>query len=372
MTNPTDTPAPPVVDADRSAPTTPAPGASPPLEDAAPGLPPSAAGGGRHHTPERGTARPPLTPLEHGKFRRMFDLPPLVVTGEQAAAVADVMREQVVDAGSGGSGWAPTPTPSLDNDALPSAYTYLGQFLAHDTSFDAASSHDRQRDPDALVNFRTPRLDLDSLYGSGPQDQPYLYEDDGLRLLVTPNRNGERDLPRNVLGRALIGDPRNDEDMIVSQLHLAFADAHNRLVVELQQGAYPDARRAHGPQDVFEEAQRLLRWHYQYVVATDFLRRVCGGITQVLLASPGTGPDGRPAWEGALRLTPPPGGALRYRPTRNRPAWLPLEFSGAAYRYGHSQPRPGYLLNDGRLRLTEDKAGLVEPYVEATGVQGLV
>jgi hypothetical protein len=187
-------------------------------------------------------------------------------------------------------------------------------------------------------------LDLDSVYGAGPQDQPYLYSDTDSALLLVgdPNAKGERDLPRNTDGRALIGDPRNDENVIVSQLHLAFIDAHNKLVAELRGGAYPDQRRFTGEDADFRDAQLILRWHYQYVVATDFLWRTCGGIVPLMLL-PKAPVDGPPTWEGRLKHGAPPGGSLRYEP-RNRP-YMPVEFAVGAYRFGHSQPRPGYALN---------------------------
>ena len=97
---------------------------------------------------------------------------------------------------------------------------------------------ERLRDPHALVNFRTPRLDLDSVYGLGPEVQPYLYDWDsdppGVRLLVGCNpRDGTEDLPRNQQERALIADPRNDENLIVAQLHLLFIRFHNAVVDHL-------------------------------------------------------------------------------------------------------------------------------------------
>jgi len=121
-----------------------------------------------------------------------------------------------------------------DNPGLPAAYTYFGQFLDHDVTFDPVSNVDRLNDPDALVDFRSPRLDLDSVYGSGPADEPFQYEEEGVRLLVEANVNGEPDLPRNSRGTALIGDPRNDENTIVSQLQLAFLRLHNRFVQQAQ------------------------------------------------------------------------------------------------------------------------------------------
>src|SRR5690348_3514730 len=123
--------------------------------------------------------------------------------------------------------------PDAEESGIPAAYTYLGQFIDHDLTFDPASSLQRQNDQDALVDFRTPRFDLDSVYGRGPDDQPYLYAD-GRRFLLGDRLTGEalgtaldaHDLPRNAAkaadpqaqARAIIGDPRNDENVIVSQL----------------------------------------------------------------------------------------------------------------------------------------------------------
>src|SRR5262249_4606722 len=150
-------------------------------------------------------------------------------------------------------------------------FTYLGQFIDHDLTFDPNSKLERENDPDALVDFRTPRLDLDSLYGDGPADNPFLYQDDGVHFLLGLNQAFEEDLPRNSAEarRALIGDPRNDENLIVSQLHLAFLKYHNRVV---------DALRAIRPElsgeKLFGEARRIVRWHYQWIVIHEFLRAI--------------------------------------------------------------------------------------------------
>src|SRR5207248_5595211 len=90
-----------------------------------------------------------------------------------------------------------------ENLEIPAGYTYLGQFIDHDITFDPISTLQRQNDPDALFDFRTPRFDLDNLYGRGPDDQPYLY--DGPRLLTGKSvssdpknaKFGGPDLPRN-------------------------------------------------------------------------------------------------------------------------------------------------------------------------------
>ena len=125
----------------------------------------------------------------------------------------------------------PAPSPELDNPTIPAGYTYLGQFVDHDLTFDTASSLDRQNDPDALTNFRSPRFDLDCIYGRGPVDDPFLYDKaaGGEKLLIG-RHDDEDDLPRNTQDTALIGDPRNDENTFVSQLQLTMLKFHNKVV----------------------------------------------------------------------------------------------------------------------------------------------
>src|SRR6185369_263334 len=128
-----------------------------------------------------------------------------------------------------------TPESEADaeeNSGISAGYTYLGQFIDHDITFDPVSSLTKQNDPDALVDFRTPSLDLDNLYGRGPNDQPYMY--DGIKFRLCEKLTGAgvadaSDLPR-FKGRALIGDPRNDENSIVSQFQALMLRFHNRMV----------------------------------------------------------------------------------------------------------------------------------------------
>ena len=221
---------------------------------------------------------------------------------------------------------------STDNFDIPSGYTYFGQFVDHDSTFDPTSRLRRANDPAALVDYRSPALDLDSLYGSGPMDQPYMYDWDaspaGVKLLLghgrATGRRATTDLPRNTQGRALIGDPRNDENLIVSQLHQLMIRFHNKVVDDLA-GSFDDGAR------LFEESQRRVRWHYQWIVMEDFLPRIVGADTAgaVYRRHDGRRPDI------TRRL---------YRCT-TRP-FMPVEFSGAAYRFGHSMVREDYKLND--------------------------
>src|SRR6202158_6293843 len=195
-------------------------------------LQPAAHGGG-----VRGDDSVPRSTFFGGRFGRMFrSLPAGEWPKEALMALGKSMTaDPEVDATNPN---LPSASPETDkriqddeeNAGIPAGYTYLGQFIDHDITFDPASSLMQQNDPDALVDFRTPRLDLDSLYGRGPADQPYMYTGDGKRFRLgrALTRNGSlaksRDLPRvdpaepNGARRALIGDKRNDENDIVRTL----------------------------------------------------------------------------------------------------------------------------------------------------------
>ncbi len=131
-----------------------------------------------HGSPPRGLGGIPSSPQFEGRFGRMFrNLPVFDQDDDALIALAQRMVSKPEE--------DPTPPGEVDseeNDAIPAGYTYLGQFIDHDITFDPASSLQRQNDPDGLADFRTPRFDLDNIYGKGPDDQPYLYQPDGLRL----------------------------------------------------------------------------------------------------------------------------------------------------------------------------------------------
>jgi hypothetical protein len=164
-----------------------------------------------------------------GQYGRMFRyLPPLVKTSKFQRLLKRLDDEQ------------PRDTTDKQGSGIPAAYTYFGQFVAHDITFNPVSDLTRRRDPESVLSFRTARLDLDSLYGRGPQDSPYLYDRPyekgraGRFPIGWGLGRGEEDLPRtnDEPGTALIGDPRNDETTITSQLHLAFMKLHNRFFDE--------------------------------------------------------------------------------------------------------------------------------------------
>ncbi|HKF00080.1 MAG TPA: heme peroxidase family protein [Actinomycetes bacterium] len=194
----------------------------------------------------------------------------------------------------------------------------FGQFVAHDITADRSLLL-HHGDPEHLANFRSPRANLECLYGAGPGGHPFLYDrGDPAKLLIGLNDAGEpADLPRNRQGVALIGDPRNDVHVFVSQLHVAMCKAHNGLVDRLREDGEPEA-------ELFEAARRAATWHYQWVILNDYLPVVAGAELAAELLERG------PRW---------------YRPG-DRPE-IPLEFADGAFRYGHSQIRRAYRLQDG-------------------------
>src|ERR1043166_7154477 len=210
-----------------------------------------------------------------GRFGRMFRTLPAAEHDEED--LQELAAKMIAE----DEGTPPNDDPDPEENAgIAAGYTYFGQFIDHDLTFDPASSLQKTNDPDALVDFRTPRFDLDNIYGRGPDDQPYLYRDDGLHLILGRALTGDaggltntRDLPRNNPeggdpDRALIGDPRNDENTIVSQLQSTFLQFHNKIA-DLE-----TARLGHPP--TFAHVQRLVRWHYQYAILNDFLPTICG------------------------------------------------------------------------------------------------
>ena len=220
-----------------------------------------------------------------------------------------------------------------DNPAMTAGFTFLGQFVDHDMTFDPTSSLARRQDPEAIRNFRIPALDLDNVYGGGPGASPHLYDatvDGGRTTLLVEEIPGSAavsvdgstrfDLPRNSQRTALLGDPRNDENLIVSQFHLALLRFHNRVVADVKAelgGGYTAG-------EIFAEAQRVVRWHYQWLVLHEFLEKTVGSELAQKVRSQGP----------------------KHFKWRNDP-YIPVEFSVAAYRFGHSQVRPSYRGNFG-------------------------
>ena len=206
----------------------------------------------------------------------------------------------------------------FDNQSMPAGYIYLGQFIDHDMTLDTTPLTQQQQDPRGMTNFNTPRFDLSSVYGNGPQANPELYDPARPGYLACNDHDDVRDLPRDEVGAAFLGDPRNDENLIVGQLHAVFLRMHNRLRDEGK---------------TFEQAQALLRWHYQWLIVNDFLVRMVGrdAVARLLRRKPR-----KIEFLGAV-----------YKPRNRKRPYMPVEYSGAAYRFGHSMIRAEYEVHDG-------------------------
>ncbi len=221
---------------------------------------------------------------------------------------------------------------------IPALYTYFGQFLAHDLTFDPRTSFQKEKDKQATVDYRTPALDLDSVYGRGPEDQPYMYvhppylnSGPDRFLLGAPLNSGHFgavDLPRNSANpaRALIADPRNDENGIVAQLHALFLRFHNRLAEHRDWN--------------FEKVHKEVTFHYQHIVLYHFLPLIIHSSVLNKYKS------GKKYDKHKIRFYRPWETDPKARGLARRYPFLPIEFSVAAYRFGHSMVRPTYQLND--------------------------
>lgn len=285
----------------------------------------------RPHGGVRGANLSRSSLLFDGPFGRIFRALPPADFGKSDADSLAALKALAKAMTSDADAADPKDGPDSEESGIPAAFTYFGQFIDHDLTFDPASSLQKQNDPDALVDFRTPQFDLDNLYGRGPDDQPYLYENDGKTFVLGDDLEGAPQVNKNARGlqrnsqtpaRALIGDPRNDENVIVSQLQGLMQRFHNRVVKE-------------NPSWSFPRVQQEVRFHYQWVLLHDFLPKVVSaGVLEEVV--PKTKNGDLVIDKSKLRF-------FHYRDS----AFMPLEFSVAAYRFGHSLIRPGYRLNDG-------------------------
>jgi Animal haem peroxidase len=216
-------------------------------------------------------------------------------------------------------------------DLAPSAFVYLGQFLDHDLTRDETPLAQASAAPERTKNFHTPRLDLESVYGGGPERSPHLYdqsEPDSAKFLLgetTAASHNEIAATRDDFfrrdGRPMLADDRNDQHLILAQLHVAFLQFHNKLVDSLKRGAFADESSPN--ESIFQTARRLMVWHYQWIVRHEFLNYFILG--DVLIDIERRGP----------RL---------FRTNGESPA-LPIEFSQAAFRFGHSTVQLQYDIN---------------------------
>ena len=214
--------------------------------------------------------------------------------------------------------------------------TFFGQFVDHDITLDATSAIGTVIDPRTIRNIRTPNLDLDCVYGDGPEASPFMYAHGGGMdgFLLFGREGSPYDLARNDHGRALIGDPRNDENIIVSQIQGAFIALHNILMTHAvdggpfkhdvsecgQMGVRREIWADYVPEKMigFEEVRRFIRLHYQWIILNEFL----------------------PSFVDPKVIHQ----ALEHDPFHDKGPIMPAEFSVAAYRFGHATVQPSYKL----------------------------
>jgi hypothetical protein len=280
--------------------------------------------------------RPPRFVISEDRFGRMFpQLDPFFRdnTPRLRAALQDIgklggMLDARDELGNGGkqAAIALIVDPALsarnpNNPGQTAGSTFVGQFLDHDMTFDLTSRLAVVTEPTESPNERTPGLDLDSVYGGGPLRDAELYVPvpRGSRARPTKLRIESgglfEDLPRRRDGSAIIADPRNDENMMIAGLQAAVILFHNNAVDVVARD------RRLSSEEVFEKARDLTTWHYQWMIVHEFLPAFIG-----------------PAAVNDIRRD----GRRYYRPDVG---FIPIEFQGAAYRFGHSMVRPSYRAN---------------------------
>jgi hypothetical protein len=207
-------------------------------------------------------------------------------------------------------------------------YTYFGQFIGHDLTHDSTPLAGPYPEPERTPNFRTPSFDLDHVYGGGPNKSPHLYEgEEGVETFkvgaTTPN-GYMRDLPV-AHDTVLIGDQqdtRNIDNLILRQLHVLFLKFHNVAIDQVESNLEIAGREELGSGTRFEKAERIVRWHYQWIIRHDFLPRILHS----------------DVWNHqAYRVS--------RKPQLDQSYSVPIEFSLAAFRFGHSMVRNAYRLN---------------------------
>jgi len=216
-------------------------------------------------------------------------------------------------------------------DLAPSAFVYLGQFLDHDLTRDCTRLENASHPPEKTANLHQPRFNLESVYGGGPANSPHLYDLSergaekfliGATTATRELKSTENDLPRRN-GSTALADHRNDQHLIISQLHVAFLLFHNRIVDLAKNGGIADAPLS--DENIFQIARRLTTWHYQWIVRNEFLRWFI--LPEVLIDIQRSGPR-----------------FFRAVPSEEISA-LPIEFTQAVFRFGHSAVQPQYDVN---------------------------
>ena len=289
-----------------------------------------------------GIARAPASEhLRLGNFGRLLNIP---MTWADDVGIRNRAQAEHIAAALGGRDRIMHDAMGISgNSDIPAAYTFFAQFVDHDITLDARSELTSEaltrEEVERLPNLRSASLDLDSVYGFGPDVSPHLYDrEQPWRLLVgsqVDDVENPNDVPRRGDGTALIGDPRNDENIFLSQMHLLFLRFHNRRIIDLFIQRENDPVEDATQPLRFEDVQRDVRYHYQALVLYDFLRRICDVDVYNFALQEIQRPEAERDYPFFLGQLIDESGRLR----------MPVEFSAAAYRFGHTLVRSNYPAN---------------------------
>jgi hypothetical protein len=249
----------------------------------------------------------------HAPFFSLFNLPGRCFDDAALLRLAAAMR---------------LPRNSIIGSNVPSGYVYFGQFLAHDVT--------RLKDADdkpvsqasqlgELAQLRSPALDLDSIYGDGYDDAVVPLNQGkfiiGAAVDLDNKLVPDSDLPRDPRTLApLVPDDRNDDNLLIAQLHVQFLKLHNFFYERFRGGNWRLQ-----PRQLYELAREQVVLHYQQVVLRDFLQRLLDPVV----------------WQHIIRDDR----AALWDPRPGTPAGMPVEFAGAALRFGHAMVLPRYNIN---------------------------
>ncbi len=213
------------------------------------------------------------------------------------------------------------------DSSLAAVYTYLGQFIDHDITNTLGGDRpsDGAADSRPPVQTATPALDLSSVYGAGFHDpRAAVVRSSGkMRLGACCDDLGQAtrrlaDLPREHNAMAIIPDGRNDNNLFVAQMHVMFLQLHNYFV---------DQMTIKRPELRYRMARANVIHHYHDLIVHDLLPKI---LHDEVYAKYFDCPSG----DNTIAFTPPT-------------ASIPLEFSGAAFRFGHSIIRDSYEIGRG-------------------------
>lgn len=236
-------------------------------------------------------------------YRKLFpELKPLYLEEDRLRELTHMMEEYQRDC--------------TDSDSIVNGLAFFGQFLAHDLTFESTSKFRTYKDPGSFLNERTLNLDLDCLYGQWTEDFLYDARDRNKMLLGEIYRDKDHewyDLQRNAQEKAIIPDARNDENLIVSRIHLLWIEFHNCMVELTKSHSYD--------KNIFAEARKKVIWHYHWIILHEFLEAIM--LPEI--------------YEEIMNF-----GSKFYKHS----SFMPLEFAGAAFRFGHSMIRDINQIND--------------------------